>query len=367
MDETFSNHASDLQRAVIFGCSGLELNDDERAFFERSQPLGFILFARNCESPDQVRQLIHSLKETVRHAYVPILIDQEGGRVARLHPPHWRDSPPASVFGKMAQDDLEEAIWAVRENSYLIGLELNALGINVNCAPVADLFHLNTHQVIGDRAFSDDPVITAKLAVAAAEGLIAAGVTPVLKHFPGHGRALVDSHENLPIVTTSLERLGESDFDVFRQICLELPSESCWGMTAHILYEAADSKNPATQSNVIIQGIIRQHISFKGFLISDCVTMEALSGSYADRARRSLDAGCDAVLHCSGVLEEMVDLFPAVPILPEPAKTRLFQAFPTVHARTCRNLEEIEAKLAQKLRPYTQSLSTPTFSRPIFA
>lgn len=338
------------QRALILGCSGLTLTDDERAFFERCQPFGFILFARNCESPSQVRNLIASLKETVNHAYVPILIDQEGGRVARLKPPHWRDYPPAEIFGKIAQDDLETALWCAKTNAYLMGCELADLGINVNCAPVVDLFHTGTHPIIGDRAFGDDPMLVAQLASAAAHGLIEAGVTPVIKHLPGHGRALVDSHEDLPVVTTDLERLAESDFEAFRLLCQSDLAKKCWGMTAHIVYPEIDDKNPATQSNDVIFGIIRQHIGFEGFLLSDCVTMKALKGSYGERALKSLQAGCNAALHCSGVLDEMIDLLTDIPPLTQIAINRLAPSVPTVQVQY--DIAELEAKLNQNLRPY---------------
>lgn len=298
-------------KPVIFGCEGTRLSEAEKDFFSRTQPLGFILFTRNCSDPEQVKDLVRELRTTVSHKFIPILIDQEGGRVARLGINHWRQYPPAGIIGQLAEDDLSLACWVSEANAYLMGVEMLELGVNVNCAPVMDLMVPNAHHIIGDRAFHENADIVASLASYAIKGFHRSGVIPVLKHIPGHGRALVDSHENLPVVTAPLEQLQESDFLVFQQVCasiLEMNDTQPWGMTAHIVYEALDCHHPATQSSVVIDQAIRGHIDFRGFLVSDCLTMKALDGSMGVRAKRALGAGCDAVLHCSGNMTEMIDV-----------------------------------------------------------
>lgn len=303
-------------RPVIFGCSGPILSVEERAFFERAKPLGFILFERNCMDPNQVRALVSQLRECVSHEPC-ILIDQEGGRVARLKPPHWHTYSPAHVFGDMAQDDLDKAVWCTQANAYLQAQELKELGITVNCSPVVDLSHPGAHNVIGDRAFSAHVETVVRLSEAAIQGYLAGGIIPMIKHLPGHGRAQVDSHESLPIVTEDAETLSQTDAAAFRFLValLEERAHHIWGMTAHIVYEAFDKAACATHSFPVIQSLIRDYIGFRSFLVSDCLTMKALSGSFFDRAERALKAGCDAVLHCNGNLNEMLEFLPIAPLL----------------------------------------------------
>ncbi|MBY0280930.1 MAG: beta-N-acetylhexosaminidase [Alphaproteobacteria bacterium] len=315
-----------LPKAVIFGCSGPELLPEERSFFERCQPLGFILFARNCKTPEQIKTLVADLKSTVTHKDVPILIDQEGGRVVRLLPPLWREVPPAHIFGQLAYENIDLASECVQDNAVLIGYELDELGINVNCAPCADLLIPGSDPIIGDRAFSNHSEIVAELSLAMIEGLQAQNIIPVIKHLPGHGRAPVDSHKELPIVSSSKEELTDHDFEAFRLICEGIKARSlpqAWGMTAHVVYDAFDDKETATHSSLLIDRIIRAHIGFKGFLISDCLTMEALEGSFSNRARKAIKAGCDAVLHCNGHLDEMIEVAGATPDLSEISYERL--------------------------------------------
>jgi beta-N-acetylhexosaminidase len=287
-------------KAVIFGCAGATLSDDEKRFFEQTKPLGFILFERNCRDPDQVRGLVGALRETVTVATAPVLIDQEGGRVQRLKPPHWRDAPPAGAFAALAGRDLGLAEEAVRLNAQLIAAELSSLGITVNCAPVLDTPQPGSHEIIGDRAFGGDPEIVAALGMASAVGFFQGGVIPVIKHIPGHGRAMADSHEELPVVDAGREELAEIDFSPFRALN-RLP----WAMTAHVVYAALDGDNPATTSAGVIAATIRGDIGFKGVLVSDDIGMKALGGSLKDRAAAVLAAGCDLVLHCSGEMAEM--------------------------------------------------------------
>jgi len=285
--------------AVIFGCSGPALTDDERAFFRKVNPYGFILFARNCKSREQIKALVIDLRTCVSHAYAPVLIDQEGGRVARLTPPEWRKAPPAGDFALLAARDLAAAQEAVYLNARLLAADLHELGIDVDCAPVLDVPAPGAHEIIGDRAFGDNPDTIALLAGEMCKGLIDGGVLPVIKHIPGHGRAMADSHESLPVVATPLHHLREIDFAPFHAL-RAMP----YAMTAHVVYTAIDADAPATTSAKAIH-LIRDEIGFKGVLISDDLSMKALSGDFSERTRQVLAAGCDVVLHCNGKMDEM--------------------------------------------------------------
>lgn len=298
-------------RAVVLGLAGPILAPDERDFFRDADPLGFILFARNVETPVQVRALVDGLRAAVGRADAPVLIDQEGGRVARLKPPHWRAAPPAKVFGDIYGRDPARALEAVRLNHRLLAAELGALGITVDCAPVLDLPATGAHDVIGDRAFAGDPAVIAALGRAACEGLLAGGVLPVVKHVPGHGRARADSHKELPTVDASQAEMEATDFAPFRSLhdvyfnAAQKTRGGPWAMTAHVLYTALDRDHPATQSARVIEGVIRGHMGFDGVLISDDLGMDALKGDFRFRAEACLRAGCDIVLHCSGDGGEM--------------------------------------------------------------
>jgi beta-N-acetylhexosaminidase len=285
---------------VVLGCSGPRLTDEERRFFAGLRPLGFILFARNCESPAQVMELASDLRAATACAEAPVMIDQEGGRVARLKGPHWRHPPPANRFGQIFDREPAAAREAARINARLIADDLAPMGIDVDCAPVLDLPAADAHDIIGDRAFSDRPEPMAALARAFCEGLTAGGVAPVIKHIPGHGRARADSHVTLPVVEASERDLEARDWRPFRQL-----NDIPWAMTAHVLYRALDAERPATISPKVISRVIRGAIGFDGALISDDIGMAALGGSFAERAAASLEAGCDVVLHCSGKLDEM--------------------------------------------------------------
>jgi beta-N-acetylhexosaminidase len=298
--------------SAIFGVTGPTLSNEERAFFREVQPLGFILFARNVADPDQIRRLVNDLRASVEHAEAPVLIDQEGGRVQRLRPPHWRAAPPAAKFGTLG-----EAKRAVFLNHQLIAADLVALGIDVDCAPLIDIHQPGAHDVIGDRAYSGDPQRVAALGRAAADGLISAGITPVIKHIPGHGRSMVDSHHDLPRVTVSHAELARTDFVPFKALA-DLP----WAMTAHIVYEAIDPDQPATLSPKVIADIIRGEIGFDGLLLSDDLSMKALRGSLGELAHRSVAAGCDIALHCNGKMEEMTQVAAGAPPLSKAALER---------------------------------------------
>lgn len=305
-------------RAIIFGCEGLDLTPWEADFFQATDPLGFVLFARNCDSPDQVRDLVARLRASVGRPNAPVLIDQEGGRVQRLNPPHWRAAPPAAQLGKLAVRDGALGREATLINARLIAAELNDLGISFDCLPVLDLTMIGAHSVIGDRSFGADPDLVATLGRACCEGLMAGGVLPVIKHMPGHGRGLTDSHLELPKAEATVEELERTDFAPFRSL-----NDMPWGMTAHVLYAAVDPIFPATTSKKVIKEIIRGTIGFDGFLVSDDLSMEALESDIEYRATQALAAGCDVALHCNGKRAEMEAVAGAVGKLSSDASRRL--------------------------------------------
>jgi beta-N-acetylhexosaminidase len=304
-------------RALIVGCAGPTLSVAEREFLDRAKPWGLILFKRNIESPAQVTALIQEFRGVVGYRDAPVLIDQEGGRVQRLSPPQWPDFPPAGRFGDAYGRDRARGMAAARLGGRLIASELSTLGITIDCMPVADLRLPEGHGVIGDRAYGMEIEIVAELARAAADGLIAGGVLPVVKHIPGHGRARTDSHEALPVVETSRVELERTDFEPFRRLH-DLPI----AMTAHVVYAAIDPVHPATVSSAVVQEIIRGHIGFDGLLLTDDLSMKALSGGFRERAEAALAAGCDIVLHCNGRLGEMTEIAPACPLLAGEAARR---------------------------------------------
>ncbi|MEZ5647695.1 MAG: beta-N-acetylhexosaminidase [Alphaproteobacteria bacterium] len=279
---------------------GLHLSPEEKAFFAKVRPIGLILFARNCATPEQIRTLINEFRAAVGMPQALVLIDQEGGRVQRLRPPYWRAYPPAAAAANLAAKDLKLGKRATYLQARLIASELQLLGISVACAPVLDIPIPGAHDVIGDRALGSDAETVAMLGREVCEGLLDGGVLPVLKHMPGHGRSRVDSHFELPIVDAPAADLAKTDFLPFRKL-----NPYPLGMTAHVVYTAFDDQNPATVSNRIISEIIRGEIGFDGLLMSDDLSMRALKGDFTDRARKSLDAGCDVILHCNGNMGEM--------------------------------------------------------------
>ncbi|HSV01972.1 MAG TPA: beta-N-acetylhexosaminidase [Phenylobacterium sp.] len=288
------------RRAVIFGCAGPELTPRERAFFREVRPWGFILFARNIETPDQVRRLTEALRGAIEAPEAPILIDQEGGRVQRMRPPHWRRYPPGRAYGQIAGADPLLAREVARLGARLIAHDLRSVGINVDCVPVLDVPDPSGHEVIGDRAYGQSPEEVIRLGRAAAEGLIAGGVLPVIKHMPGHGRARADTHLELPVVEATLEALAARDFAPFQAL-----SDMPLGMTAHVIFSAIDRRRPATTSRAVVRKAIRGAIGFDGLLMTDDLSMKALSGDFAARAKAALAAGLDVVLHCNGDMAEM--------------------------------------------------------------
>jgi beta-N-acetylhexosaminidase len=290
-------------RAVILGCAGETLTADEQHFFSDADPVGFILFRRNCRSPNQVRDLVLSLREAIGRSDAPILIDQEGGQVARLRPPHWRLYPSAARLGSLPDLRAEAA---ARLGARLIADDLHSLGITVDCLPVLDLPVPGADPVIGERAYGAEPGRVARLGRAVCEGLLEGGVLPVIKHIPGHGRARVDSHQECPVVETAKDELSRTDFAPFRAL-----SDMRWAMTAHIVYMAIDPAAPATLSRRVISEVIRGEIGFHGVLVSDDLSMGALGGEVGERAQRALTGGCDLVLHCNGNARKMAEVVAA--------------------------------------------------------
>lgn len=321
------------RHAVILGCLGPVLTAEETAFFRDVRPWGFVLFKRNVESPDQVRALTAALRATVDDPTAPILIDQEGGRVQRLGPPHWRRYPPGRAYGTLTTNDPLVRREIARLGARLMAHDLHALGINVDCVPVLDVPLPGAHDIIGDRAYGETVAEVATLGRAAAEGLIAGGVLPVIKHMPGHGRSMMDSHETLPVVGASLAELEAVDFEPFR-ILSDMPM----AMTAHVVYTAVDPQGPATTSRKAIRRVIRGAIGFDGLLMSDDLSMKALGGDFESRARAALAAGCDMILHCNGRMDEMKPVVAGAKTLAGKAKRRADAAL----ARLARSPEPLD-------------------------
>ena len=285
--------------AGIFGVEGLSLNRDEVEFFTNLNPLGFILFARNIDTPAQVLALTNSLRDITGRKHTPILIDQEGGRVQRMTSPHWNKYPSARPFGTLYESNPEKSIEDTLANAQSIAMDLTAAGINVDCLPLLDVPISGADKIIGDRAFSMDKDIVTVLGAVQANGLLSKGVLPVIKHIPGHGRAMVDSHLNLPVVNASLEELWQSDFIPFME-----NNSYPMAMTAHIIFEAIDAENPISCSKKGID-FLREEIGYDGLIMCDDLSMHALKGSVADRTNACIDAGCDVILHCNGDMVEM--------------------------------------------------------------
>ncbi len=303
-------------RAFITGLAGTTMTPDERAFLHEREPWGFIIFQRNIDTPAQVRRLTASVRDAVGRD-APVLVDQEGGRVQRLGPPHWPTYPPGAAYGRCYDRNAAEGIRAAYLGARLIAADLAAVGVDVDCLPIADVPVAGANSVIGDRAYGETAEKVALLGRAVADGLLAGGVLPVLKHIPGHGRATADSHGALPIVETDRETLRTTDFAAFRPLS-DLPL----GMTAHIVYTAIDPIAPATTSVTLVRDVIRDWLGFRGLLMSDDISMGALSGSIEERSRAAIAAGCDVVLHCNGELDEMRAVASAVPVLAGEAAAR---------------------------------------------
>ena len=296
-------------KAFICGCKGLDLDAQERALIALHQPWGLILFKRNIGDPAQVAALVASFREIVGREDAPVLIDQEGGRVQRMGPPHWPAYPAAARFGQMAAGYAAQNEAALL-NARIMAADLAAVGINVNCTPVLDVPASDSHNIVGDRAYGANPLEVAGFGLAVCEGMLRQGVLPVIKHIPGHGRAKADSHLELPRVSATRKELEETDFKPFKMLF-----DTPLGMTAHVVYEAIDPDRPATTSPLVVEKIIRGHIGFRGLLMSDDLSMKALSGDFGDRARAVFAAGVDIALHCNGDWAETEPVAMAAPVL----------------------------------------------------
>jgi beta-N-acetylhexosaminidase len=310
-------------QAAIYGFEGLELTGSERDFFRDADPAGFILFKRNCETREQLRRLTDSLRHLTGRADLPILIDQEGGRVARMKPPEWLAFPAAERFADLYNVAPSSAIEAARANARAIALMLREVGVNVDALPLLDIRQEGASDIIGDRALGSEPMQVAALGRAALDGLASGGVVGIVKHMPGHGRALVDSHHELPIVTASAEEL-DVDLEPFERL-----ASAPMGMVAHVVYTTWDPDRPSSQSPTVIDQIIRQRIGFDGFLMSDDSNMNALTGTQAERAVACVAAGCDVALPCNGVLADNVKIADAIRELSLESGDRLARAMAT--------------------------------------
>jgi len=308
-------------KAWIAGVSGVALTDEERRFFAQECPWGFILFARNIVDPQQLGALTAELRSLAGRPDLPILIDQEGGRVQRMRPPHWPAFPTGRALGAVFARNPADGLRAAWLQSRLIALDLNRAGINVDCLPVLDVPVEGAHDVIGDRAYSYRPHEVARMGRAACEGLLAGGVLPVIKHIPGHGRAFADSHKELPVVDAAANLLACTDLHPFAQLA-DMPL----AMTAHVVYRDLDAERPATTSPIVVNRVIRGWLGFDGLLMSDDLSMQALSGDFAERTRSSFAAGCDVVLHCNGRMDEMEPIAAATPLLEGKAAKRAASA-----------------------------------------
>ena len=324
---------------LFLGLATTALTDDERAFFRDLDPAGYILFKRNIENPAQLRALTDSLREIAGRDDMPILIDQEGGRVARMQPPHWPAFPKAELFDRLYDIAPITAIEATRHNAQAIAVMLREAGINVDCLPLLDVRQPGAHDIIGDRALGAEPMRVAAMGRAVIEGLAAGGAVAVVKHIPGHGRSMSDSHIELPVVTADAEAL-ETDLAPFIAL-----NGAPMAMTAHVVYTAWDAEDCASLSAKVIGGVIRGRIGFDGLLMSDDLGMHALSGDFGERAAGVLKAGCDIALHCSGDMAEMEAIAKAVGAISSEARTRLDRAMATVGgAPSPASLDEIIAK-----------------------
>ena len=306
-----------MKTAAIFGLSGPELTADERDFFRDADPVGYILFGRNCVDPDQLRRLTDSLRAIQGRDRLIVSIDQEGGRVARMKPPHWSAYPAPDLFARLYDHAPASAIEAVRVNAQAMAMELAQAGISVDYHAPFDVRRPETDDVIGDRALGSDPMQVAALGRALLDGMARGGVVGCLKHMPGHGRATCDSHKALPIVDATDSAL-EADIAPFRAL-----SDAVLGMSAHIVFTQWDAERPATQSPTVIAQIIRERIGFDGFLLTDDIDMQALEGTIAERSLRALDAGCDATLNCWGRMDDMVAIAETCPPLRDDSRRRL--------------------------------------------
>lgn len=334
-------------KAFITSCAGTVLTEEEKSFFADQRPSGFILFARNCENPDQLKKLIDSVRNAVQDEKMLVLVDQEGGRVARMQPPHWTDFPSGRVLGNIYRQEGEAGLSKIRLISQWLATEIYAVGINVNCVPVLDVPVPGAHDVIGTRAYGETVEDVITVAKAVVEGHRDAGVLPVIKHIPGHGRAGVDSHLTLPVIKDPVDELRNKDFLPFKAF-----NNMPLGMTGHLLLPELDEKNPVSTSRHIIDTIIRKEIGFDGLLMSDDLDMEALDGTIGERAKNCLEAGCDLPLYCKGEFHKMTEVAEVSPELSGDALRRINTAKGQLSAPKAFDKEQISAWMKENLAKY---------------
>lgn len=340
-------------KAIVIDATGTELTKEEQALFRAEKPAGFILFKRNCVSKQQVRELVASVRECVGWENLPVLIDQEGGTVSRLKQPEWQEYPAAKIFGELASSSEQEGLEATRINSYLMALDLADLGITVNCAPVMDVPAPECHEFLsGSRTYSESPEAVAHLGEAVCRGLLDGGVTPVIKHIPGHGRAKVDSHHALPTTDASLSDLSKTDLKPFKYIAQTDMKTAVWAMAAHVVFSSIDPDSAASVSGVVVDGVIRKEIGFDGVLLADDISMKALGGSLESKVKDSIAAGMDLTMLCNASFDDREQALNHTPKLSEVAAQRVGEA---ERQRTAwlkkgnDNREELLAKLEQMI------------------
>jgi len=311
-------------KPIILGCHGSDLLQEEKELFKHHNPVGFILFQRNCVSKYQVKKLVNDLRCAVGRDDAPVLIDQEGGSVARLKSPEWQEFLSAKIFGLLADQNKNHALDAAQINSLLMAQEMREIGVTVNCAPVVDVPSEHCHDFLsGSRTYHRNPEMITDLGEAVCRGLLEGGILPVIKHIPGHGRATVDSHKKLPRVDCGFETLQKTDFIPFKALSKKEFGAGIWAMAAHVIYSALDSDLAASVSSKITNDIIRGEIGFKGVLLADDISMEALSGTLAERALATLEAGMDLTMHCNGEFDEMNEILSVLPNITDVALNRV--------------------------------------------
>lgn len=340
-------------KAIVIDATGTGLTQEEQELFRAEKPAGFILFRRNCVSKRQVKELVSSVRECVGWAQLPVLIDQEGGTVARLRQPEWSEYPAAKIFGELAKASEQEGREATRINSYLMALDLADLGITVNCAPVMDVPAPGCHEFLsGSRTYGDSPETVAHLGEAVCRGLLDGGITPVLKHIPGHGRAKVDSHHALPVTEESLSELSKTDFKPFKYIAQSDMKTAVWGMAAHVVFSSIDPDSAATVSRTVVEDVIRKEIGFEGVLLADDISMKALGGALESKVKDSMAAGMDLTMLCNASFDDRRLALSVTPKLSEASARRIGEA---ERQRTAwlrngnDNRQELRAKLEQMI------------------
>ena len=336
-------------KAIVIDASGTTLTREEEALLKAERPAGFILFKRNCVSKQQVKDLVSAVRECVGWEYLPVLIDQEGGSVARLKEPEWHEYPAAKVFGELAQKAKEAGEEATRINSYLMALDLADVGISVNCAPVMDVPAPDCHQFLaGSRTYSDSPEMVGILGAAVCRGLLEGGITPVIKHIPGHGRAKVDSHFGLPLVDADLTELSKTDFKPFKYLAQTDMKTAVWAMAAHVVFSAVDPDSAASVSAKVVKDIIRRDIGFTGVLLADDVSMKALGGTLKSRIEGSMGAGMDLTMLCNASFEDRALALSVTPKVTEVSAKRI-EAAEAQRRANLKNGNDNRQELQQKL------------------